>query len=425
MIKLLRVIFFLLISVSVFSEYDYPYKNPNVATIFGSSTMMTEGVSTDIPINEYSIKLPWTKKIPSEFWYNKGFKFSLVPQKKTAPLIFLLAGTGAAHNSLRNEFFQRILYDAGYNVISISSPMNSNFIINGSRSKMPGIIYNDSEDIYEIMKETYNRVKKDIQVTEFYIMGYSLGATEAAMIAYIDEQQKAFDFKRVFMVNPAVDAYKSAIKLDNYLNFPPEQRADKIAEIINTIIDKIVRGAVPEHTVLDIENIYKLFAKSDMTNREMEELIGGAFRLSSIDLNYISDALTGRKVYHCKPAGKFTPMFSSFEKINFASFNDYVHKLAYPYYKEKSKGELSLEDLLKKSRLSYINDYLQNSDKIAVVTNADELILDKEDFEYLQKTFKDRLIIYPYGGHCGNMFFPTNVKVMLDFLKEGELKYEN
>ena len=422
--KLLSVVFFLLISVVSLSAYDYPYKNPNIATIFGSSAMMVEGVSTNIPVREYSITLPWAKKLPDEFWYNKGFKFSLIPQKKEAPLIFLLAGTGSSHNSLRNELFQRILYDAGYNVISISSPMNSNFILNGSRSRMPGILYNDSEDIYEIMKETYKKVKKKIKVSEFYVMGYSLGATEAAMVAYIDESEKYFNFKRVFMVNPAVDAYKSAVKLDNYLDFPPEERAAKMGEMIDEVIDKIVKGAVPEHTVLDIETIYKLFAKSNMTNHEMEELIGAAFRISSIDLNYITDAMSGRHVYQCTPAGKFTPMFGRFKKINFASFSDYVHKLAYPYYKEKSQKDLSLEELLQKSRLSYIDEYLKTSDKIAVVTNADELILDKDDLDYLRKTFKNRLIVYPYGGHCGNMFFPVNVKVMLEFLKEGELKYE-
>lgn len=88
-----------------------------------------------------------------KFWYNEGFKFSLVSQNKKAPLVFLLAGTGSAHNSIRMEYFQRIFYDAGYHVVSISSPMNSNFVINASTSKMPGMIVEDSEDIYKVMKE--------------------------------------------------------------------------------------------------------------------------------------------------------------------------------------------------------------------------------------------------------------------------------
>ncbi|MDO4589471.1 MAG: serine/threonine protein kinase, partial [Fusobacterium sp.] len=67
---------------------------------------------------------------------------------------------------------------------------------------------------------------------------------------------------------------------------------------------------------------------------------------------------------------------------------------------------------------------LKTSDKIVAVTNRDELILNDDDFKFLKETFKDRLIIYPYGGHCGNMFYSENVDVMLKYLKEGVFKYE-
>lgn len=418
------LLLFLILNITTLSQYDYPYKNPNVATIFGSSTVMTENVSASVPTEEYSITLPWVKEVPDAYWYNKGFKFSLNAQKKEAPLIFLLAGTGAAYNSIRNEIFQRIFYDAGYSVISISSPMNSNFILNGSSTRMPGIIYDDSIDVYNIMKEVYNKVKNKVKVTEFYLTGYSLGASEAAMVSYIDEQEKVFNFKRVFMINPAVDAYKSAVKLDSFLNFPAPERATKIAAIIQRIINQIVAGSIPDYTVIDIETIYSIFSRTMMSNREMEELIGGAFRLTAIDLNYISDTVNNMGVYGCTPAGKFTPMFENFEKINFATFDDYVTKVAFPYFKKNSTTPLTLEDVLKKSRLEYIQDYLQSSTKIAVVTNADELILNKEEIDYLKDTFKDRIIVYPYGGHCGNMFYTTNIKNMLNFFKEGELKNE-
>ena len=118
-------------------------------------------------------------------------------------------------------------------------------------------------------------------------------------------------------------------------------------------------------------------------------------------------------------------MFDRFEKVNFASFDDYVNKIAFPYFKEKENGKLTMDQLLEKAKLQYIDNYLKNSSKIAVVTNQDELILDEEDLDYLKNTFKNRIIIYPYGGHCGNMFYTPNVKTMLHFLKEGELTNEN
>lgn len=118
-------------------------------------------------------------------------------------------------------------------------------------------------------------------------------------------------------------------------------------------------------------------------------------------------------------------MFPYFEKINFAGFEDYMYRLAYPYFNEKMGGNVSINDLLQHTKLQQIQDYLKNADKIAVVTNKDEIILGEKDFEFLENTFKERLIIYPYGGHCGNMYYKTNVDVMLKFLKEGVLDYEN
>ena len=117
-------------------------------------------------------------------------------------------------------------------------------------------------------------------------------------------------------------------------------------------------------------------------------------------------------------------MKEAFAKVNFANFEDYVNKLGYPYYK-KINPNFNLEDLKREASLRVIEDYLKNSKKIAAVTNADELILSQDDFEYLKEVFKDRLVIYPKGGHCGNMFYKENVDVMLNFINEGVLKYEN
>ena len=55
------------------------------------------------------------------------------------------------------------------------------------------------------------------------------------------------------------------------------------------------------------------------------------------------------------------------------------------------------------------------------VTNRDELILTKENINYLKDVFKGRIIVYPYGGHCGNMYYYENVKNMLNFMKGGKL----
>ncbi|AVQ32353.1 MULTISPECIES: hypothetical protein [Fusobacterium] len=422
--KIIGVLMILIFSIS-YGKYEYPFQNPYMATILGSSALMINGVSESVPTKVYKVKLPGSIKTPENLWYNDKFEFSLVPQKQKAPLIFLLAGTGSDYHAARMVFFQRIFYDAGYSVISITSPMHSNFIINASSNRMPGMIMDDGKDIYNVMKETYKIVKDKINVSDFYVVGYSLGATESAIVSYIDETEKAFNFKRVFMINPAVDIYESAVKLDKALDIPTEGKVENLEQLINKVFNKLSDSVKNGYTEITEELIYSMFAKDQMSDEEMGELIGLVFRLTAIDINYVTDLINNRKVYVDKPVGKFTNMFPYFEKINFAGFEDYMYRLAYPYFNEKMGGNVSINDLLQHTKLQQIQDYLKNADKIAVVTNKDEIILGEKDFEFLENTFKERLIIYPYGGHCGNMYYKTNVDVMLKFLKEGVLDYEN
>ena len=117
--KIIGVLMILIFSIS-YGKYEYPFQNPYMATILGSSALMINGVSESVPTKVYKVKLPGSIKTPENLWYNDKFEFSLVPQKQKAPLIFLLAGTGSDYHAARMVFFQRIFYDAGYSVISIT-----------------------------------------------------------------------------------------------------------------------------------------------------------------------------------------------------------------------------------------------------------------------------------------------------------------
>lgn len=419
--KLLNILLFLLIATISFSDDSYPFKNPYVATIFGSSQMMTPEIPKNIDIEDENIDMD--KEIPEQFWYSDGFKFSYVKQDKKAPLVFILAGTGATHNSTRNKLFARIFYKYGYNVILLPSIMNGNFVLNASKTKMPGIIFDDSQDMYNIMKKSYEKIKDEMHVSNFYLIGYSLGATEAGMISYIDENEKFFDFKRVFMVNPAVDAYKSAIKLDDFVAWKPDVRAKKMRELIEKIEYILKKNTNSEMQKMDEEAIFKAFSKTKMSDNQMKELIGAAFRLTSMNLNYVVDIANSTNVYNKPVDSKFRPNFNDFKNINFASFDDYINLLAMPNLMKKYN--LDQNEIFTKARLHYIEDYLRNSKKIGGSTNEDELILDKEDIKFLKDTMGDRIIIYKYGGHCGNMFYYENVMNMIKFLKAGEITYEN
>ena len=421
-----KIVLFLILSLTAFS-YNFPIDDPYSATIIGSATMMTPGVSENIPLKVYEIQIKDKKEIPDVFWYASKFKFSFSKQKnKKAPLIFVLAGTGSDYSAIRVKFMQRIFHDAGYHTIAISSQMSQQFMISASTNAIPGMLIRDNEDIYKAMKLAYNKIKDQVDVTDFYIMGYSLGGTNAAVLSYIDEKEKAFNFKRVFMVNPPVELYDSAVKLDKYLDEYTGGKSVGIEKLLNSTLARVKGSLTSEYANIGADTIYEIVKGDILSEAEKKAYIGLAFRLTSTDLNFISDFITKSHVYTKNPenVNKFTNMKEYFKAVNFATFEDYVNKIGFPYYKKYNK-DFSIEDLKREASLRVIEDYLRTSPKIAAVTNADELILNEKDINYLKDVFKDRLIIYPKGGHCGNMFYKENVDVMVKFVNEGVLKYEN
>ena len=421
-----KIVLFITLSLTAFS-YNFPIDDPYSATIIGSATMMTPGVSENIPLKVYEIQIKDKKDIPDVFWYASKFKFSFSKQKnKKAPLIFVLAGTGSDYSTTRVKFMQRIFHDAGYHTIAISSQMSQQFMISASSNSVPGLLLEDNKDIYKAMKLAYNKIKDQVEVTDFYIMGYSLGGSNAAVLSYIDEKEKVFNFKRVFMVNPPVNLYNSAVKLDKYLDDYTGGKTEGIEKLLNTTLAKVKGGLTSEYANIGADTIYNIVKGDILSDAEKRAYIGLAFRLTSTDLNFISDFMTRSYVYTKNPekVNKYTNMKEYLKAVNFATFEDYVNKIGFPYYKKHNK-DYSIEALKREASLKVIEDYLRTSPKIAAVTNADELILNEKDFAFLKDVFKDRLVIYPKGGHCGNMFYKENVDVMLKFLNEGVLKYEN
>ena len=392
-----KVVLFLILSLTAFS-YNFPIDDPYSATIIGSATMMTPGVSENIPLKVYEIQIKDKKEIPDVFWYASKFKFSFSKQKnKKAPLIFVLAGTGSDYNATRVKFMQRIFHDAGYHTIAISSQMSQQFMISASSNSVPGLLLEDNKDIYKAMKLAYNKIKDQVEVTDFYIMGYSLGGSNAAVLSYIDEKEKVFNFKRVFMVNPPVDLYNSAVKLDKYLDDYTGGKTEGIEKLLNTTLAKVKGGLTSEYANIGADTIYNIVKGDILSDAEKKAYIGLAFRLTSTDLNFISDFMTRSHVYTKNPekVDKYTNMKEYFKAVNFATFEDYVNKIGFPYYKKHNK-DYAIEDLKREASLKVIEDYLRTSHKIAAVTNADELILNEKDFAFLKDVFKDRLVITIY-----------------------------
>jgi predicted alpha/beta-fold hydrolase len=198
-------------------SYGYPLANPFEATIATTPPELRPALPADADIRQrdYSVRLRPDRQFEllENFWPVTRLRYRLAEQKGRAPLIFIIAGTGAHYASGTNEYLKKLFYGAGFHVVQLSSPTSYDFMAAASRSATPGYSPEDADDLYRVMQAVRAQHPK-LDVSKFMLTGYSLGALHAAFVSQLDETRRAFDFKRVLLLNPPVNLYTSITNLD-------------------------------------------------------------------------------------------------------------------------------------------------------------------------------------------------------------------
>ena len=387
--------------------YDYPFTDPLVATILGTPDDQRAPLVRDIPVKLLDMTILPERKVPGVFWYNEKLRSALAYQKGKAPLIFVIAGTGAGFNSDKMLGLQNAFYQAGFHVVTISSPTHANFITAASETGTPGIVRDDARDLYRVMRKIWAEIKGQIEVSDFYLTGYSLGGTQAAFVSQLDDEQKVFDFRKVLMINPAVNLYQSVDKLDHMLEDNMPGGLPQIQQALRRMLDKFAQ--IYSHGAFikfDDEFLYNIYRGLPAPPKEenLEALIGLSFRVSSSNMIFASDVMTqaGFVVPKGLELSNSDPLDEYLQTLSYISFVKYVDEFLLPATRARDPA-MTLKSLVEGSGLKSIAPYLSRSDKIAVMTNADDVILRPGDIDYLRQLFGPRATIFPHGGHCGNI----------------------
>lgn len=160
------------------ASYGYPLTNPFEATIATTPPELRPELphSEDIDQKDYSLKLRPEREfaLPDNFWPVKKLRYRLARQDHAAPLIFIIAGTGAHYASSFPEYLKKLFYQAGYHVVQLSSPTSWDFMASASRFATPGFSSDDADDLYRVMQAVCAQ-QRDLPVTDYYLTGYSLG----------------------------------------------------------------------------------------------------------------------------------------------------------------------------------------------------------------------------------------------------------
>lgn len=404
------------------TSYDFPLTNPFEATIATTPLDLRPDLPADADIDQadYALNLRPERDftLPDNFWAVKKLRYRLAKQDHPAPLVFLIAGTGAPYTSTLNEFLKKLYYGAGYNVVQLSSPTSFDFMSAASRFATPGVSKDDAEDLYRVM-QAVRAQQSNLQITDYYLTGYSLGALDAAFVAHLDETRRSFNFKRVLLLNPPVNLYTSITNLDKLVQ-TEVKGINNSTTFYELVLAKLTRY-FKQKGYVDLNDAV-LFdfqqSKQHLTNEQMAMLIGSTFRFSVADIAFTSDLINRRGLITPPkyPISEGTSLTPFLKRALQCDFNCYITEQVIPMWRARTDGG-SLLQLVDQVSLYALKDYLHNSPKIAVMHNADDVILGPGDLGFLRKTFGDRLTVYPYGGHCGNINYRVNSDAMLEFFR--------
>ncbi|MHB8810039.1 MAG: alpha/beta hydrolase, partial [Desulfobulbaceae bacterium] len=296
---------------------------------------------------------------PEIFFYDHGLRYTVAFQDGKAPLIFLIAGSGGSSRSSKMLALMDNLYRAGFHVVALPSPTFANFIINASTTHIPGNLPEDADDLYRVMEQIWSQAKGHIEVSDFLLAGYSLGGTDAAFVAKLDEERKVFDFRRVLMLNPAVSLYNSSSRIEGLLDRIPGGPR-RMGAFYNRVMAKSTdfyrKG---DFVAIDDDFLFAAYQTQILNRDEAGGMIAVSFRIASAGMIFASDVMThgGYVVPKNRELKNSDSLEDYFWTCLHLSFLDYFNEYFVPYFQNRHPG-LTKEELLEALSLRSIESYL-------------------------------------------------------------------
>ena len=402
--------------------YTYPIENPYAATVITVPPEMKLDYS-DLPKpDEKTLTVFPGRAIPEGFWYDRGLRYSELIQPKPAPLVYVIAGTGADSRAEKMRTIGNILYSAGFSVVLLPSPTHQNFIINASSNYLVGRPQQSAEDLYRVMQLIDGDITARTTVTARMLTGYSLGALDAAFTAKLDDEQHALNFSRVLLINPPLNLYSSITTISKmlYQGLPHGMDdADGFIKAALLRLHSINQSGDPldfsnERTLIDA---YEKYKPDDTT---LATTIGLSFRLSAASMAFTADVMS-RTGYLFPKDKEFTTETNLTHSMSLAlrtSFVDYFNE----YYAQKihlTNPGMTKQEMIDEAGLSYLDGYIHHNPKFGLITNLDDIILAPGEVDTLARMFSPNAFVFSTGGHIGNLAHPTIGYDIVHFLRDG------
>ncbi|HEV2054978.1 MAG TPA: hypothetical protein VGV06_07385 [Methylomirabilota bacterium] len=395
-------------------DYKYPFHDPYVATI--TSAILNSDALAHRPTREvvHVPGLPGRDAVPL-LEGRDGLSVALYRQRHPAPLLFILSGIGSNPYFGLSTYFAGLFYRESFHVVILPSPMSWNFALAASRSGAPGYAPEDARDLYEAMQTilTLLRTQYNVEPTGINFLGASLGALEGAYLSVIDADERKIGIRKFLLMNPPLDLSYALTKADAWDAFKNKFGGDKSKSIVAKalgIVESFSREKRDDPTVF--ARLAKAFA--GFTTEELQFLIAEDLQSLLPELVYVTQAIHDQNILK-------TPTDQAKKRLQEAkglTFKDYFEKIAVPLWRLRAaEPQADSESFWKRGSLAPILGRLRGYSPVQLMHNADDFIAPRESIEELKDTLGDQVILYPYGGHLGNLWYPENKEYVLRYFR--------
>jgi pimeloyl-ACP methyl ester carboxylesterase len=396
-------------------SYLYPYKNPYIATATVGIMRGDEALPAT-EINDLRIKildhrdniylLEGMGTLRYRFYQQKG--------PGSAPLIFIIPGLGGSAYSGTARFLAEWFSGNGFHVLILPSPFNWNFTLAASNSGYPGHTLEDAQDLYSAMQLVLDDVKtrRHAKIGKIGMLGLSAGALYTAYINKIDREKKRIGIATYLLINPPVDLFEAARKINQMARIGKKYDDDQ-----KNYIQAYAFGVASQGLDNDI-NSPDYFAnwnkRLQLKDQQIEFLIGKSLDDEVGDAIYVIDLANNALILRTPISWAYRS--GRLEEARSYGLMRYVETFLIPRLRRAGKP-MNLKALDAQNSIRAIRPALENNHSVFLMHNLDDVLISREDIAYLEKIFGDRAIIYPHGGHLGNLWYPENKKHMLDVFK--------
>ena len=400
-------------------KYDYPIDDPLAATVVGTPEDQAADLDRPAPIKERTLSVQPSRSFPDVFWYTEELRYGLALQTRSAPLAFVIAGTGADHKTSKMQLLANALYQAGAHVVTLPSPTHNNFIIPASTHAAPGKTSDDVQDLYRVMQLVREQIGDRAAIDGYYLTGYSMGGFHAAFVAAHDAEAGAFGFDRVLLLNPPVSLFESALKLDAML----AEAIPGNLETFDVFFDEFLRDLAALYVRADSveltgDSLYRIYRLREPGPDRLKALIGLSFRLSGVNMLFAADVMNdfGYLVPKGRRLGVTSRLTDYFKVGARIRFQEYIEDVFFPLVKTRDP-DATLPALIEEASLRSIEAFMRTAPTMALIHNVDDIILQDGDIAWFKDVFGERAEIYPNGGHLGNVHHRAVVGRIIDYFR--------